>query len=147
MVQVLEYALFGTVIVANLGLGLYFSFRKAPSRRGTASPEAEMFLGSRALRVLPLAASAMASMMSSTGLIAFPAHFYAYGMHMAWGVPMKFVYLPLATRVVVPVIYKLGVTSIFEVSVKHHSISFFYIRYYLIWRENRSLSARFSSFQ
>lgn len=114
MVQVLEYVLFGTVIATNLCLGLYFSFRKAPPSSGSASPEAEMFLGSRALRVLPLAASAVASMMSSTGLIAFPAHFYAYGMHMLWGLPMQFVCLPLATHVVVPVIYKLGVTSIFE---------------------------------
>lgn len=122
MVQLFEYVLFGTVIVANLCLGLYFSFRRAPPRSRIASPEAEMFLGSRALRVLPLAASAVASLMSSTGLIAFPAHFYAYGLHMAWGILMQFVYLPLVTHVFVPVIYKLGVTSIFEQSVGAISI-------------------------
>ncbi|XP_077541844.1 sodium-coupled monocarboxylate transporter 1-like isoform X3 [Haemaphysalis longicornis] len=114
MVAVLEYVIFGIVVFANLSLGLYFSFRRAPVRTGTVSTEAEVFLGSRTLRVLPLAASSVASLLSSTGLIAFPAHFYAYGMHMVWTCPTSLLYLPLATHVVIPVLYKLDVTSIFE---------------------------------
>ncbi|XP_077538956.1 sodium-coupled monocarboxylate transporter 2-like isoform X2 [Haemaphysalis longicornis] len=114
MVAVLEYVLFGVVVIVNLSLGLYFSFRRAPVRTGTVSTKAEVFLGGRALKVLPLAASSAASLLSSTGLVAFPAHFYAYGMHLAWSSLTPLLYLPLATHVVVPVIYKLGVTSIFE---------------------------------
>ncbi|XP_077539098.1 sodium-coupled monocarboxylate transporter 2-like [Haemaphysalis longicornis] len=114
MVEVLEYAVFGTVVVANLFFGLYFSFRKTPLGTDTVSKEVEVFLGSRTLKVLPLAASSVASLMSSTGLIGFPAHHYTYGMHVTWSTVALLVYLPLATHVVVPLIYKLGVTSIFE---------------------------------
>ncbi|XP_077539100.1 sodium-coupled monocarboxylate transporter 2-like isoform X2 [Haemaphysalis longicornis] len=114
MVKVIEYAAFGTVVVANLLFGLYFSFRRAPLGTTIVSKEVEVFLGSRALRVLPLAASSVASLLSSTGLIGFPAHHYAYGMHVTWSWVPILVCLPLATQVVVPLIYKLGVTSIFE---------------------------------
>lgn len=112
MVEVTEYVVFGVAVVANLSLALYFSFwrRSTP----TMSTEVEVFLGSRALKVLPLAASSVASLVSSTGLIAFPAHFYAYGVHVAWTWVTAVLYLPLVTQVVVPVIYKVRVTSIFE---------------------------------
>ncbi|XP_077538731.1 sodium-coupled monocarboxylate transporter 2-like [Haemaphysalis longicornis] len=114
MVHMVEYVLFGIVVAANLALGLYFSFRKA--RRGIANKATttEVFLGNRALHVIRLAASAVASVLSSTGLVAFPAHFYAYGVHIYWCSISSVFYLPLATQVVVPVIYKLGVTSVFE---------------------------------
>lgn len=114
MVEVLEYVVFGVAVVTNLSLGLYFSFRRAPLRTGGVSTEVEVFLGSRALKVLPLAASSVASFISSTGLVGFPAHHYAYGMHVTWSSLSALLYLPLATNFVVPVLYKLGVTSIFE---------------------------------
>lgn len=119
MVAALEYVVFGIVVAANLSLGLYFSFRKAPTpTKDAGSTEADVFLGGRALKVLPLAASSVASLVSSTGLVGFPAHYYAYGMHMAWTGVTPLLFLPLATNVIVPVIYKLGITSIFEVSGK-----------------------------
>ncbi|KAK8760314.1 hypothetical protein V5799_028419, partial [Amblyomma americanum] len=64
--------------------------------------------------MLPLAASAVASLFSSTGLVGFTAHFYAYGWHMGWCFLPSLVLLPFATHVFVPVLYKLGVTSVFE---------------------------------
>ncbi|KAH9381972.1 hypothetical protein HPB48_007314 [Haemaphysalis longicornis] len=118
MVAALEYVVFGIVVAGNLSLGLYFSFRKAPTCKDAGSMEADVFLGGRALKVLPLAASSVASLVSSTGLVGFPAHYYAYGMHMAWTCVTPVLFLPLATNVIVPVIYKLGITSIFQVSVQ-----------------------------
>ncbi|KAH9382286.1 hypothetical protein HPB48_000888 [Haemaphysalis longicornis] len=127
MAEVLEYVVFCIVIIANLSTGLYVSFRRDSLRRGTTSNEAEVFLGSRALRVLPLAASSAASLFSSIGLIGFPAHVYTYGMHSAWTLVTPVLYLPLATYVIVPLIYKMGFTSIFEVSGKYGYVSFFLI--------------------
>lgn len=112
--QAIEFILFGILILANFSLGLYFSFRRSPTRAASASIAEDVFLGSRALKMLPLAASSVASVYSSTGLIAFPAHFYAYGMHLAWCSLTPFLYLPLAMYVFAPVLYKSGVTSIFE---------------------------------
>ncbi|XP_077561122.1 sodium-coupled monocarboxylate transporter 2-like isoform X2 [Haemaphysalis longicornis] len=122
MVHVVEYAIFGIVVVGNLVLGLYFTARKAPPAIASSATTAEVFLGNRALRVLPLAASSVASVCSSTTLVAFPGHFYAYGMHIFWCCLSPVLYLPLATRLVIPVVYKLGVTSIFEQSVGAISI-------------------------
>ncbi|XP_077560821.1 sodium-coupled monocarboxylate transporter 2-like [Haemaphysalis longicornis] len=114
MVHVVEYVIFGIVVGGNLALGLYFSFHKARPGIPSVATTAEVFLGNRALRMLPLAASSVASVCSSTSLVAFPAHFYAYGMHIFWCCLTPLLYLPLATRLVVPVVYKLRVTSIFE---------------------------------
>ncbi|XP_049272510.1 sodium/iodide cotransporter-like [Rhipicephalus sanguineus] len=115
MAQVLECALFVALVAANLALGLYFSVRNAPSRRVDAGArKLEVFLGSRALRYLPLAASSVASLVSSTGLIGFPAHFYAYGWHVLWISLAPLLLFPVATQLFVPLLYKLGVTSIFE---------------------------------
>ncbi|KAH7937518.1 hypothetical protein HPB49_012815 [Dermacentor silvarum] len=114
MAHAFECAFFGTLVAANLALGLYFSLRSAPSRPNTGVTKVEVFLGSRTLRYLPLAASSVASLFSSTGLIGFPAHFYAYGWHVLWLSLTPLLLFPLATRLFVPLLYKLGVTSIFE---------------------------------
>ncbi|XP_070378941.1 sodium-coupled monocarboxylate transporter 1-like [Dermacentor albipictus] len=113
--NVLEYVLFGVLVLANLSLGLWFSLRQKHCRQsGSNSAAVEVFLGSRTLMMLPLAASTVASILSSTGLVALPAHYYAYGWHVQWGAVTPLLLFPLATRVFVPVIYDLGVTSIFE---------------------------------
>ncbi|XP_077539343.1 sodium-coupled monocarboxylate transporter 1-like [Haemaphysalis longicornis] len=112
--EAIEYVLFGTLVLGNFALGLYFSVRKPPAGAASASTAEDVFLGSRLLKFLPLAASSVASLFSSTGLIAFPAHYYAYGMHVAWCAVTALLYVPLAMYVFAPVLYKSGVTSIFE---------------------------------
>ncbi|KAH6943383.1 hypothetical protein HPB50_020880 [Hyalomma asiaticum] len=113
--NLLEYAVFGTLVVANFSLGLYFSFAQHV-RRGTGSTSAvlEVFLGGRTLGMLPLAASSVASIFSSTGLVAIPAHYYAYGWHLLWTGLVTLFVLPLASHVFVPVVYRLKITSIFQ---------------------------------
>ncbi|KAL1447700.1 hypothetical protein MTO96_028402 [Rhipicephalus appendiculatus] len=110
MVRLMEYIIFGFLMACNLSLGLYFSFRKT----GTSGTTAEVFLGNRLLRTIPLAASSVASLISSTGLVGFPAHYYAYGWHTSWCYVMPLVFVPLSTHVFVPVLYRLRITSIFE---------------------------------
>nr|XP_050041481.2 sodium-dependent multivitamin transporter-like [Dermacentor andersoni] len=111
---VLEYVLFGVLVLANFCLGIWFSLRKHGRYAGSTSTVVEVFLGSRTLRMLPLAASTVASIVSSTGLIALPAHYYVYGWHLIWWSTLPLLLFPLATHVFVPVLYGLGVTSMFE---------------------------------
>ncbi|XP_050030212.3 sodium-coupled monocarboxylate transporter 1-like [Dermacentor andersoni] len=125
MVLLLEYAVFGALVAANLSLGLYFSFRKSGHTIGGGTTKDEVFLGSRALGILPLAASSVASIYSSPALVAFPAHFYAYGWHTTLGAVTPLLCLPLATQVIVPLLHGLRVTSVFE---------------YIRWRFNRAIS-------
>ncbi|XP_077489023.1 sodium-coupled monocarboxylate transporter 1-like [Amblyomma americanum] len=110
MVSVVEYVVFGTLMTLNFGLGLYFVRRKANSPQTTK----EVFLGSRTLRAFPLAASIAASLISSTTMVGLAGHFYAYGFHFIW---TSLVAIPAATvssRVFLPVMYELQVTSVFQ---------------------------------
>ncbi|XP_042148747.1 sodium-coupled monocarboxylate transporter 2 [Ixodes scapularis] len=56
--------------------------------------------------------------MSSAGLIAFTAHYYAYGMHMAWSFITIQLCLPVTVHIIVPVLYRLKITSLFEGGLK-----------------------------
>lgn len=111
MSKVVEYAVLGIMMFLNLGLGLYFSMRKTTRSTNTM---AEVFLGSRALRAVPLAASVVASLFSSTGLVGLTGHFYAYGFHQTWLCITAIAVAPLAGHLFLPVLYRLGITSVFE---------------------------------
>ncbi|KAH7986572.1 hypothetical protein HPB52_024862 [Rhipicephalus sanguineus] len=115
MVLLLEYVVFVLVVAANLSLGLYFSFRRSGYSLGGGTTKDEVFLGNRALGVLPLAASSVASLYSSPALVAFPAHYYAYGWHTIFLAFAPLLCLPLATQVIVPLLHGLRITSVFEV--------------------------------
>ncbi|CAN8019390.1 unnamed protein product [Ixodes persulcatus] len=110
MTHPIEFAVFAFFTITVIVLGLVFSFK----RTGRLTIE-EMFLGSRTLRVVPLALSALASIVSSTGIIAMSAHFYAYGLHMGWTTSVAVLLLiPVTVYVIVPVLYRLKITSVFE---------------------------------
>lgn len=110
MGMAVEYVVFGSLMAANLGFGLYFAYRKKD-----ATSAQQVFLGNRTLAVIPLAVSVLASLVSSTGLIAFTAHFYAYGFHLNWTVVAHVILLPVTLQVVIPVFYRLRLTTLFEV--------------------------------
>ncbi|KAH6927470.1 hypothetical protein HPB50_004467 [Hyalomma asiaticum] len=107
--MITEYSVFGVLMAANLGVGLYFS-RRRKDHSGTA----EVFLGSRTLRALPLAVSMVATMLSSTGLVGFTGHYYAYGFHLFWNDLTIILLAPLIAHLFLPVFYKLRITSVFE---------------------------------
>ncbi|EEC11031.1 sodium-dependent multivitamin transporter, putative [Ixodes scapularis] len=111
MGALVEYVIFGLLMIANLGLGLYFSFAK----KSAITTSDEVFLGSRKLRMLPLAMSVLASMLSAVGIVGATAHFYAYGLRYHWSIGSKLLVMPFVMYVVVPVFYKLKLTSIFEI--------------------------------
>ncbi|KAM7304201.1 sodium-coupled monocarboxylate transporter 1 [Ixodes scapularis] len=110
MEKLVEYAVFAVLMVANFGLGLYFSFYKK-AREVTAE---EVFLGSNTLKMLPLALSALASIMSSLGIIGVTGHVYAYGLHVYWNHILAPINALIIAYIIIPVIYKLKVTSVFE---------------------------------
>ncbi|XP_075744314.1 sodium/iodide cotransporter-like [Rhipicephalus microplus] len=111
MVHPIEYLIFTIIVGGNILLGLYFSFCK---RAGHQDDTDEVFLGNRTLAMFPLAVSVLASMMSALGIVGFTAHYYAYGIHMMWGMLPMLVTMPFITIIIVPVFYKLKITSVFE---------------------------------
>lgn len=113
MVLYIDIVVFGILLLANLALGLYFAFFKCG--KGVVTTR-DLFLGSRTLNMVPLALSTMASTVSGLSMVAFTAHFYAYGLHMTWNVPSFLLYMPFLVNLVVPTLYNLRLTSVFEVS-------------------------------
>ncbi|XP_077541161.1 sodium/iodide cotransporter-like [Haemaphysalis longicornis] len=111
MASVIEYVVFGVLMAINFGLGLYFSLRRMAR---SAHTPVEVFLGSRALRVIPLAASVVATLVSSTGVVGFTGHLYAHGFHLIWHGPTCIAMALVAGRLFLPVMYGMRVTSIFE---------------------------------
>lgn len=111
MVHPFEYVIFTIIVGGNIALGLYFSFCKGRDRPDDTD---EVFLGSRNLAMFPLAVSVLASMMSALGIVGFTAHYYAYGIHMMWGILNMLLTTPFITTIIVPVFYKLKITSVFE---------------------------------
>lgn len=112
MANAVDFVLFAVLMTINLAIGLYFSFCK-----GSQQPTSDdVFLGSRRLRMVPLAMSTLASLVSALGIIGLGAHFYAYGFHYVWSLITSLVVLPFVMYVVVPTLYKLRVTSVFQVS-------------------------------
>lgn len=109
-VHVAEYVVFGVLMLSNILVGLYFSFGRR-SRDGGAS---EAFLGGRSLGALPLSLSVLASLVTAVGVVGLTAHFYRYGLHLLWASVTVFCLVPFIARIVVPVVYRLRVTSVFE---------------------------------
>ncbi|XP_065285805.2 sodium-coupled monocarboxylate transporter 1-like isoform X2 [Dermacentor albipictus] len=109
-VHVAEYVVFGVLMLSNLLVGLYFSFGQRARDGGTS----EAFLGGRSLGALPLSLSVLASLVTAVGVVGLTAHFYRYGLHLLWASITVFCLVPFIARVVVPVIYRLRVTSVFE---------------------------------
>ncbi|KAL1430701.1 hypothetical protein MTO96_002304 [Rhipicephalus appendiculatus] len=94
------------------GTGLYLSLR----RRSRLRSKHETFLGSRTIRTIPLALSMVASNVSASGLIAFTAHYYVYGFHTLWAIPVFVPAVLMVAYLFLPVLYELKVTSVFEVT-------------------------------
>lgn len=108
--HVLDYVLYAVIMALGVAQGIYVSCRK----RHGHDVSREAFLGDRSLGVLPLAVSVLVSTASPLGLVALTAHFYAYGLHLAWNLLITVAAVPLVVYCVVPVFYRLGVTSVFE---------------------------------
>lgn len=111
MEQAADYATFSLLTGATLCVGWYFSFHSKVQHGATTD---EIFLGSKSLQMLPLAMSVLATMASATGVIGSPAHMYAYGFHLGWIAVSNLFLIPIAFGLVVPVLYELKVTSIFQ---------------------------------
>lgn len=110
MHHIVEYTVFGVLMCANLGLGLFFACNRGKKAKTTD----EMFLGSRTLRTLPLAMSVLASMCSAIGIIGFSGHYYTFGFHYLWNYLSAPIVALVVGKVVIPVLYDLKVTSVFE---------------------------------
>ncbi|KAH6924281.1 hypothetical protein HPB50_014631 [Hyalomma asiaticum] len=129
MTHFLDYVTFLFLTGSGLIVGCYFSIRKKTSR---GRREDEIFLGSKSLQMIPLAASCLATAASATGVVGVPAHMYAYGLHLGWMCLLNVMLIPLAINVVVPVLYHLNTTSVFQALVNESAYHPYFEEGYLL---------------
>jgi Na+/proline symporter len=107
---VADYCVFGASVVISLGIGIFYAF--SGGRQRTA---AEYLVGNRQMKILPLTLSLMVSFESSIMMLGFPAETYVYGLQYIWYNVGVMAGLFLGAFIVVPLIYPLKLTSVYEV--------------------------------
>ena len=109
--SVWDYVVFAVLVVGAAGVGLFQAIR---SRKNTSSDE--FLLGGRQMTAVPVAMSLTASFMSGITVIGTPAESYRYGTAF-WLFAFSYAIMTVfSAEVFVPLFYRLGVTSTYEVS-------------------------------
>ncbi|KAH7976512.1 hypothetical protein HPB52_015329 [Rhipicephalus sanguineus] len=114
-----DYAVFCLLTAFSFALGLYYSVRRTDRKRSafahSAAQHEEVFLGGRSLPAWSLSISLLASVATGVGVVSLSAHQYAYGLHFAWNIVSLAFTTPFIVYVFLPVLYRLRVTSVFQV--------------------------------
>lgn len=109
--SVWDYVVFAGIVLVAAGVGLFQAFR---SRKDTSS--AEFLLGGRQMTAVPVAMSLTASFMSGITVIGTPAEAYRFGAPY-WVFAISYAIMSMfSAEVFVPLFYRLGITSTYEVS-------------------------------
>lgn len=109
--SVWDYVVFAGIILAAAGIGLFQAIR---GRKETSS--AEFLLGGRQMTAVPVAMSLTASFMSGITVIGTPTEAYRFGSAF-WLFGFSYAIMSAVTaEIFVPLFYRLGITSAYEVS-------------------------------
>lgn len=114
-----DCVVFGVLTAVGYLVGIYFSFARrrqklASSDSGGPSVELEAFLGGQSLPAAALAVSVLASVANGMNVVGFVGHYYAYGFHALWILMGTALATSFAVVVMIPLLYRLGVASIFQ---------------------------------
>ena len=106
-----DYVVFTLVLIISAAIGLFYG-----CRGGGQKTTKDFLMGGRSMSVFPVSLSLLSSFMSAITLLGTPAEIYTYGTQY-WLIWVGYcIMIPLVCVVFVPVFYKIGITSVFEVS-------------------------------
>jgi len=105
-----DYVVFAAVLLISALVGIYH----AVVGRGKETSE-DFLLGSRQMRSIPVALSLTASFMSAVTMLGVPYDTYHFGAVNAYFVISYTLVVILSAEVFLPIFYRLGVTSSYEV--------------------------------
>lgn len=107
-----DYILFAGMFLISVAIGIFFAFRE----RGRKKVE-EFFTGGRQMSALPVGLSLSASFMSAVQVLGVPVEAYNYGikfLQMCLGQTLNAI---LTAYLFLPILYRLGLTSTYEVGL------------------------------
>ena len=108
---VVDYVIFAVLLAASAGIGLYYAL--SGGRQRTTQ---EFLMADRSMRCLPISLSLIASFQSAVAIIGVPAEIYSHGTQY-WFIGCSYVLgLVIPAHVFIPVLYRLRLSSAYQVS-------------------------------
>lgn len=113
-----DYVVFAAMLVISAVIGIYYAFAG-----GGQKTSRDFLMGGRSMSALPVALSLTASFMSAVTVLGTPAEIYRYGaIFCIFAITYGLVVL-CSAEIFLPVFYKLGITSTYEVRWSRRSLS------------------------
>ncbi|KAL6079209.1 hypothetical protein STEG23_018363, partial [Scotinomys teguina] len=105
-----DYVVFAGMLLISAAIGIYYAFAG-----GGQQTSKDFLMGGRSMTAVPVALSLTASFMSAVTVLGTPAEVYRFGaMFSIFGITYFFVVV-ISAEVFLPVFYKLGITSTYEI--------------------------------
>lgn len=105
-----DYVVFGGMLLISAVIGLYYAFSG-----GKQQTSKDFLMGGRRMSAVPVALSLTASFMSAVTVLGTPTEVYRFGaIFSLFGITYLLVVV-ISAEVFLPVFYKLGITSTYEV--------------------------------
>lgn len=111
--SVWDYVVFAALLVVSASIGVFFAIKE---RRNKTSNE--FLVGGRQMTCGPVALSLTASFMSAITVLGAPAEVVRFGAHYLWFLIAYTCVIIISAELFVPVFYRSGITSTYEVSSK-----------------------------
>ncbi|KAK3908025.1 Sodium-coupled monocarboxylate transporter 1 [Frankliniella fusca] len=108
--DLLDYTVFGAMLLASSFIGIYFAFCATRKQDNTA----EYLMGGKTMGVFPVSMSLIASYISGISLLGLPAEMYTYGTQYYLIVLAEALVSLTMAAVYLPVFFKLQITSSYE---------------------------------
>lgn len=105
-----DYVVFAGMLLISAAIGIYYAFAG-----GGQQTSKDFLMGGRSMTAVPVALSLTASFMSAVTVLGTPAEVYRFGaIFSIFGITYFFVVV-ISAEVFLPVFYRLGITSTYEV--------------------------------
>lgn len=105
-----DYIVFGASLLISLAVGVYYS-RSGGKQRSVE----EYLMGNRRITCLPIALSLLVTFQSGISLLGLPVEIYYYGTQIYLGIVGMVIGYTIVAAFIVPVLYPLQITSVYEV--------------------------------
>uniref|UniRef100_A0A8C5IGA0 Sodium/iodide cotransporter n=1 Tax=Junco hyemalis TaxID=40217 RepID=A0A8C5IGA0_JUNHY len=108
-----DYGVFALMLLISTAIGLFHGLAK-----GGQKTSEDFFTGGRRMSALPVGLSLSASFMSAIQVLGVPAEAFRYGAKFLWMCLAQLINSALTAQLFLPVFYRLGLTSTYEVGTR-----------------------------
>ena len=116
--SVWDYVVFAAMLLVSAVIGIYYAFAG-----GGQKTSKDFLMGGRSMTAVPVALSLTASFMSAVTVLGTPAEIYRHGaIFCIFAITYALVVL-CSAEIFLPVFYRLGITSTYEVRWSRRSLS------------------------